>query len=262
MSVEIHAGIEAGLPIIFRCMKADISDHIVTVISIGAAEMLHEFAKIVDITKAECAVAADRVREFGIIGVENLVKINLKVKNAMQESQASSRYSCGLVESFRCGEPEALMDASDSVRYNELIGAATSGNLWAVGELLASAAQHFDISEAFRSSAKTGQLHVIEFLYSVGFVNIDGVDDIDGNSALNSAATGGHLEVVKRLHQYGADINLKDFRLLSPLHSAVLLKKSSVVEYLCAIGAEMNTENMRVLNIHFNVFLIITIAIN
>lgn len=228
-------------------MKAKVSGNKVTVMRVGAEDMLTEFAIIVDITKAECAVAADRLREFDIIGVDKLPEINLMMKKCMHEGRASSRYSCGLFETFRCGELDALIGAADdSVRSHELIAAASSGNLWAVGELFAASENPFDLSEAFRFAAKTGQLQVVEFLYSLGYVDLDGVDSVDGNSALNSAATGGHLEVVKRLTEFGANINLKDFRGFSPLHSAVLTKKASVIEYLCSVGAEMNSVENKV----------------
>lgn len=59
-------------------------------------------------------------------------------------------------------------------------------------------------------AAKNNRLDVINFLLdTLEDVVIDDVD-IENQTALHHAAAGGHIDVVKRLVEIGAEVNAKD----------------------------------------------------
>ena len=59
---------------------------------------------------------------------------------------------------------------------------------------------------------------------------------------LHDATENGHNDVVRFLLRSGADVNVKDFRGLAPLHRAVQAARATTVESLLARGAAVNAK--------------------
>lgn len=64
--------------------------------------------------------------------------------------------------------------------------------------------------------------------------NVNG-QDYDGRTALNIAASEGHLDIVKYLVSKGADLSIKDARGNDPLSDAIRENRTSTIEYISSI---------------------------
>jgi ankyrin repeat protein len=67
--------------------------------------------------------------------------------------------------------------------------------------------------------------------------------DAAGNSPLQWAALGGHLEAVRCLVEKGADVNAADGHSDTALHEAAAANHGAVVAYMCEHGARIDHAN-------------------
>ena len=74
-------------------------------------------------------------------------------------------------------------------------------------------------------------------------VNIEERDDWLGRTPLQLATDAGHLRIVKKLHQVGANINLQDKYGRTALHIAALRRRMSIARYLLRCGADMTMKD-------------------
>ena len=74
-------------------------------------------------------------------------------------------------------------------------------------------------------------------------VDIEERDDWLGRTPLQLATDAGHLRIVKRLHQVGANINLQDKYGRTALHIAALQHRMSIARYLLRRGADMTMKD-------------------
>ena len=74
-------------------------------------------------------------------------------------------------------------------------------------------------------------------------IDLEERDDWLGRTPLQLATHAGHLRIVKKLHQAGANINLQDKYGRTALHIAALQYRMSIARYLLRNGAEMTTKD-------------------
>lgn len=102
------------------------------------------------------------------------------------------------------------------------------------------AAQGIEFSPArWVQYAAQGDSRMVELFLEAGMpVNVQ--DAKRQVSALHNAASQGHLELVKKLIDKGANPNLKDWNGYTPLINAAFASQQKVVEYLLAHGAKVD----------------------
>jgi ankyrin repeat protein len=92
---------------------------------------------------------------------------------------------------------------------------------------------------ALISAAYNGHVQIVSLLIKAGS-NINTMD-IDGQTALMAAAKGGHLEVVRLLFDSGANISQADFQKRSALYWALTeADNDKIVSFLLSKGAPKN----------------------
>lgn len=107
-----------------------------------------------------------------------------------------------------------ILQATFTIQAQEIIIAATSGNLDKVKELLEAEPQQVNVKDA------------------------------DGRTPLHWACRGVHFEVVKYLADKGADVNVKDNNGTAPLHSLAVRGHIEAIELLIRKGADVNIGDM------------------
>uniref|UniRef100_A0A1B6CRZ2 Uncharacterized protein n=1 Tax=Clastoptera arizonana TaxID=38151 RepID=A0A1B6CRZ2_9HEMI len=75
------------------------------------------------------------------------------------------------------------------------------------------------------------------FLVKQTFVNINSVDD-NLSSSLQIACEKGYFKIVKKLIEFGANLNAKDIAGFTPLHDAIINKNINISKYLLDQGAD------------------------
>lgn len=240
IAVEIHAATVFNVPIIFRIMRAEVQGSTVSAIMEDSAQMLESFIAFIDVSKAQCAVEADRIRELGVIGEGGLLILKDSLMKAMATSLAAARFSCSLYDSYECGEPEALLSASGYQLANEVAPAAIAGDLTAVCIVLASCNGVVDLSSSLRGVIETGRAAVFSFLMSIG-ADFDKVDEINQRTSAGYAAEHDRLEFMKILAQRGACLDTKDRYGMSPLHWAANNDCLNTLKFLCTTSCEKTT---------------------
>lgn len=102
------------------------------------------------------------------------------------------------------------------------------------------AAQGIDFSPArWVQYAAQGDTRMIELFLEAG-ISVNVQEPMRHVSALHNAASQGHLGLVKRLVEKGADPNRQDWNGYTPLINAAFAGHQLVVEYLIAHGAKVN----------------------
>jgi ankyrin repeat protein len=86
-------------------------------------------------------------------------------------------------------------------------------------------------------AARRGSLDLVKRLLQAG-ANIELPDDLYGCRPLHHAAIGGHVEVVKGLLDAGAVVDAKDYKGATPLQLAQRMKRAEVVQLLAQAEAE------------------------
>jgi hypothetical protein len=182
--VELYAGLQAGLPIVFRGSVARFhpaQGGSVTVSSGEAAiNMLFNFSGMVNVSTAECAVPADWKREMQRI--DDVTKLNRTVATALRAGTVSAARNVSEVDAFICGEPEALRRLPEG-RVDGALGAAVMAGQAAV------------VHELFVRVSGNGRRHRRRLLL---------------NDFLIMAAMQGHGEVAQVLLAHGAEVNQVD----------------------------------------------------
>lgn len=89
-----------------------------------------------------------------------------------------------------------------------------------------------DPSSSLRIAAEFGQLGIVKNILQDGKVVIDTVDESTGRTSLHYAAKAGHVEIVQRLLECGADCNTKDLKSKTPLHYSVRREGSQCLKML------------------------------
>lgn len=243
-SVEVYAAFEYKIPIVLKGVTAQVHGDTLHVTSSSTADMLAELCKLVDIETAACAVPADKLREFAIIGKHNIPLLSKAVIKAMASGQVSSLFSSTMTDAWLCGEPEAFWNESNEYkRVNELEAFAISGNIRAVAEIISSSNHYVDLTEALRGASRTDKGEIVSFILALG-TNLDATGSRESrDSALAYAAFDSNIEIVKALVKGGANIHGRDRNGNTILQSLVRRKNYSLASYFISIGANVNDAN-------------------
>merc|ERR1719473_2084254 len=82
--VELHAALEAGIPVVIRAGKAAREGDAVKFDAEGADDMLDNLSFMIDVERAECAVRADYDREMAKVrNGEGVETVNKRVAGAV-----------------------------------------------------------------------------------------------------------------------------------------------------------------------------------
>ena len=107
--VELHAALEAGIPVVIRAGKAARQGDAVKFDTEGAGNMLGKLVFMIDVERAECAVRADYDREMDAVrNGEGVETVNKRVAGAVIGGAVSAQTQDLAVDAAVCGEPEAL----------------------------------------------------------------------------------------------------------------------------------------------------------
>ncbi len=99
-----------------------------------------------------------------------------------------------------------------------------------------------DLWQPLHTLARRGQVALVERQLHAGAHPDD--RDPSGTTALHWAAHNGHLAVARALVAHGADLEARDARMqASPLHWAILMRRSDMAELLLAAGCDANASN-------------------
>ena len=138
--VELHAALEAGIPVVIRAGKAAREGDAVKFDTEGAVHMLDNLRFMIDVERAECAVRADYDREMDAVrNGEGVETVNKRVAGAVIGGLASAEQQDLAVDAAVCGEPEALR-ALPRDRVEAALKAAAAGGRHQT--LLAPLSQH------------------------------------------------------------------------------------------------------------------------
>jgi len=249
--VELHAGLEAGKLIIFRCCAArfHVSEGFYITISSGreAQNMLLNFSKIVDVATAECAVPADKERELRTIGEGNFAALNRVVAGSMIAGSRATQLAVWEVDAFNCGEPEALQRLPRE-RFEAALIAAGSAGLASVSYLLDERAPELGLEllqvllcTVMLAATQCGHAAVVERLLAEG-VDVNYTSPMSGNFPLLMAAYSGNAAVVQLLLEAeGVKPNQMNFVGDFPLLFAAGNGDAAVVQRLLAFeGINVN----------------------
>ena len=136
--VELHAALEAGIPVVIRAGKAAREGDAVKFDTEGAHNMLHNLSRMIDVERAECAVRADYDREMDAVrNGEGVETVNKRVAGAVKGGMASAEGQDLAVDAAACGEPEALRALPRDRVEAALMIAVVGGQRPAVEELVA-----------------------------------------------------------------------------------------------------------------------------
>ena len=106
--VELHAALEAGIPVVIRAGKAAREGDAVKFDTEGAVGMLENLPRMIDVEQAECA-RADYDREMDAVrNGEGVETVNKRVAGAVIGGMGSAEWQVFEIDAAVCGEPEAL----------------------------------------------------------------------------------------------------------------------------------------------------------
>ena len=197
--VELHAALEAGIPVVIRAGTAAREGDAVKFDTEGAWQMLQNLSHMIDVERAECAVRADYDREMDAVrNGEGVETVNKRVAGAVEGGAVSEDGRDLAVDAAVCGEPEALRALPRDRVKAALKAAAAGGRHTAVEELLARGV--VDLASEYDPlyAAASGGHHEVVAALIAARATVDLAMN-NGNTPLNVAALNGHLEVVKAL---------------------------------------------------------------
>jgi len=99
-----------------------------------------------------------------------------------------------------------------------------------------------EIGKLFKACAKGDTAAVKALIESNGKLDLSTMDD-EGNTPLHWAAVGGHVELVKVLLQFGANVEIKSRDGFTPMHSVAQEDHKAVLQVLVEKGANVNAVN-------------------
>ncbi|XP_062319095.1 ankyrin repeat domain-containing protein 2 isoform X3 [Osmerus eperlanus] len=142
------------------------------------------------------------------------------------------------------------MPVLDVVNKDEFMNAAIQGKLNVVVKYLSDGGDPNTCDEvhihklrrtALHRASMEGHIMVIQKLLENG-ADITLKDRLDSR-AVHWASRGGRLGVLKVLHSHGADLNVRDKAMSSPLHVATRTGHADVVDFLISNGAKINAKD-------------------
>ena len=144
---------------------------------------------------------------------------------------------------------ENVGSPDEAARMTPIEAAVASGSLETVksvlnGEIDGGAAL---INQCFclHAAAERGALSVVQFLLTHCGAHVD-LAAQEGHTALHLASMCGHLEVVRCLvHEHGANIHASNAVGETPLHAAAWAGMLPVAQYLCECGADVQARDSR-----------------
>ena len=95
------------------------------------------------------------------------------------------------------------------------------------------------------TAAKFGQLSVVKNIVQDRLTDINALDTNTGRTSLHYAARAGHVEIVKKLLECGADCNIKGREGITPLHSSVKREGSQCLALLLQQGINVLARDLK-----------------
>ncbi|XP_046464606.1 E3 ubiquitin-protein ligase MIB1-like [Daphnia pulex] len=124
-----------------------------------------------------------------------------------------------------------------------LPGASNGENLSALLKKLFETHVTGDVHEELVKAAANGDTQKVEEILKRVDADVNGV--FAGHTALQAASQNGHLEVIKVLLRYKADVEIEDKDGDRAVHHAAFGDEPSVMEVLAQSGADLNARNKR-----------------
>jgi len=245
--VELYAGLETGIPIIFRCCTSrfNVSEGCYITIHSGreATNMLANLSHMVDVASAECAVPADKERELRTIGEGNFAALNRTVAGSMMAGAQAAMNAVWEVDAFNCGEPEALRRLPSSRLEAAMVAAGSAGQVASLSYLLDERVSKLGVNlvevlgEALIAAAANGHVAVVQLLLAAEGIDVNRVHQSDGAFPLLMAAQQGHAAVVRLLlAAEGIDVyQVNPSNGAFPLLMAAQIGHEAVVQLLLAV---------------------------
>ena len=201
--VELHAALEAGIPVVIRAGKAAREGDAVKFDTEGAVDMLNNLAYMIDVERAECAVRADYDREMDAVrNGEGVETVNKRVAGAVIGGGVSADTQDLAVDAAACGELEALRalprDAAVAARSTprRRAGGPRRWRRWSRAASSTWRRSRYPLWIA----AAGGHREVVAALIAAG-ANVDLAARLArrGHAAVRGGGANGHHEVVRRL---------------------------------------------------------------
>jgi len=190
----------------------------------------------------------DAVKNKNLDKVKHLLEIDDKLKDAKYEDGQTAVLMAAY---FRANEiKELLLQKGAELNLHE---AATVGNTARIKEILNDAptlinSHSFDGYTPLGLAAHFGQEEAANYLLACGAdINLKGKDGKLNNTALHASIAGNHINIVRLLLKYGADINsLCEGELrkgFTPLHVAAHFNRFEIAKLLIENGANLSITN-------------------
>ena len=245
--VEVFAAMERGMHPIYRGVRvSEVSGDVVIISSEGALNMLDNFALMVLVEKCQVAVPADKIRELGAIGEENLPRLNKEVRSSLGAGASAVNQAVSEVDAYACRETEALRSLSGDRAMQAFIAAASAGQLEAMFELAALQLNLTDFSSLEWNplvlASANGHVETVKALASGG-AEVNQTNPNNGVTPLFMASQENHLEVVRELLEQGAEVDKCDSRGQSPLIIASRKGNLEVARVLLQHGADVQRQS-------------------
>ena len=102
-----------------------------------------------------------------------------------------------------------------------------------------------DLRGSLLIAAEFGQLGVVQSILQDRLTDINALNPSTGRTSLHSAVRAGHVEIVKKLLECGADCNIKDLEGKAPLHSSVTREASQCLALLLQQGTNVHARDLK-----------------
>ena len=181
--VELHAALEAGIPVVIRAGKAAREGDAVKFDTEGAVRMLQNLSNMIDVERAECAVRADYDREMGAVhdGEKWCARSHDMIVALAEGAELSVA---------DCWRPDVDVPTADVIAYLRAL---------AVLNYHAPLTAHTPLWAASFNGLVDAVVLLLE-----SRANVD-EPATSGTTPLMEAARGGHVDAIRMLLAYGAD---------------------------------------------------------
>lgn len=175
-----------------------------------------------------------------------LIELGVKKKELPDKLNSILMFSsiCGFVDIMKyvielgASVNDSVFDEDLERDCTPLFYAAKNGNEEATALLLEYGADASILNIIYSSSA--GMLDRVKYLVEEKKADVNDVDEKDGKTALILAAKNGKRNIVKYLVEQGANCNVTDYKLSSPLIEAALNGDVEMMDFLLQNGADIN----------------------